>query len=138
LPLNDETLREWLGLGGFQEQLDLTLLRTDRETGELVLSMPFHRRFERAPESGQWHGGPIAALIDIAGDYVLMMMLARPIPTISMNVDYLRPAVNTALIAHARVIRAGRSIGVAGIEILDDQQRLIAVGRGTYSTVETR
>ena len=43
--------------------------------------------------TGQWHGGPIAAVIDTVGDYALIMLLGRPLPTINFRVDYLRPAV---------------------------------------------
>jgi acyl-coenzyme A thioesterase PaaI-like protein len=33
----------------------------------------------------------------------------------------------------ARVRRAGKTVAVVDIDVLDDQQRLVAVGRGTYS-----
>jgi uncharacterized protein (TIGR00369 family) len=46
----------------------------------------------------------------------------------------LRPATRTDLSAEARVRRAGRTIGVVDIDVLDDQGRLIALGRGCYST----
>ena len=29
--------------------------------------------FERGRGTGQWHGGPIAAIIDTVGDYALVM-----------------------------------------------------------------
>ena len=49
--------------------------------------------------------------------------------------DYLRPAVNTDLVASARTLRAGRSVGVVDIALHDKDGRLVAVGRGTYSTL---
>ena len=53
--------------------------------------------FERGAGTGQWHGGPIAAIIDTVGDYALIMALRRGLPTINFRVDYLRPAIKTAL-----------------------------------------
>ena len=75
--------------------------------------------FERIAGSGQWHGGPIAAMIDTVGDYALVMSIGRPLPTINFRVDYLRPAVNTALTVTARVRRAGRSVGVVDVDVMD-------------------
>ena len=56
-------------------------------------------------------------------------------PTINLRVDYLRPAIKTSLTTTARVRRAGKSVGVVDIDVFDDQKALVAVGRGTYSTL---
>jgi uncharacterized protein (TIGR00369 family) len=63
------------------------------------------------------------------------MSIGRPLPTINFRVDYLRPAVNTALTATARVRRAGRSVGVVDVDVADGEGRLIAVGRASYATL---
>ncbi len=90
--------------------------------------------FERIAGSGQWHGGPLAAVIDTVGDYALVMSVGRPLPTINFRVDYLRPAMNTALTATARVRRAGRSVGVVDVDVTDSTGNLVAIGRASYST----
>ena len=77
-----------------------------------------------------------SALVDIAGDLALIMLLERPIPTINLRVDYLSMAVKTDLLAHAKVVRAGRSIGVVDINVADTNDKMIAVGRGCYSTLD--
>ena len=74
----------------------------------VTMTLPMRPEFERIAGSGQWHGGPIAAVIDTVGDYALVMSIGRPLPTINFRVDYLRPAVNTALTVTARVRRAGQ------------------------------
>ena len=56
------------------------------------------------------------------------------VPTINLRIDYLRPASATDLRAIARIRRVGRTVGVVDIDVLDDQDRLIAIGRGTYGT----
>jgi uncharacterized protein (TIGR00369 family) len=127
-------LAESLRQPPFHEFLGLELVDADREAGSATLRMPFRREFQRSPTHPQLHGGVIAALIDIAGDYALAAVLGGGVPTINIRVDYLRPAADTALTASARVVRQGKSIGVVDIEVFDDEARLIAVGRGCYST----
>ena len=105
----------------------------DYDTQTLVMSMPMRPEFERRADSGQWHGGPIAALIDTAGDYAMAIHVGAPVPTINFRTDYLRPAINTSLTATAKVRRAGRTVGVVDIDVTDDNQKLVAVGRGTYA-----
>jgi uncharacterized protein (TIGR00369 family) len=92
--------------------------------------------FERGRGTGQWHGGPIAAIIDTVGDYALVMLLGRPLPTVNFRVDYLRPAIDAALIVTAKVRRSGRLVGVVDIDVTNEADQLVAVGRATYATVE--
>jgi uncharacterized protein (TIGR00369 family) len=47
----------------------------------------------------------------------------------------MRPAEGDAITAHARLLKAGRSVARVDIEILDTQNRTVALGRGTFSTV---
>ena len=91
--------------------------------------------FERGRGTGQWHGGPIAAIIDTVGDYALIMALRRGLPTINFRVDYLRPAIKTALITTATVRRSGKSVGVVDVDVFNEQKALLAIGRATYSTL---
>lgn len=62
------------------------------------------------------------------------MVLGHGVPTINFRTDYLRPAINTSLRAVATVRRAGRTVGVADVDVYDDSDRLVAVGRGTFSS----
>ena len=89
---------------------------------------------ERGAGSGQFHGGPIAALIDTVGDFAVVAMVKGFVPTINLRVDYLRPAAGAYLIGKAQVRRAGRTVGVVDIDVYDDQERLCAIGRGCYGT----
>jgi uncharacterized protein (TIGR00369 family) len=93
---------------------------------------------ERLPNTGQWHGGPIAALIDTVGDYAAALQLGRALPTIDMRVDYLRPAMNTSLLFRGAVRRSGRTVAVVDVEVLDDKGALIAIGRCVYGTAPPR
>jgi len=92
--------------------------------------------FERLAGSGQWHGGPIAAAIDTVGDYALAMLIGKPLPTINLRVDYLRPAKHTLTLA-AVVRRNGKTVGVVDIDVRNEDDELVAIGRANYSTVTT-
>jgi uncharacterized protein (TIGR00369 family) len=134
-PLTKEQLQQGLARSSFIAFMGLEVLEADPGRQEVSMRMAMRPEFERGPGSKQWHGGPIAALIDTVGDYALVMMLRRPLPTINFRVDYLRPAIDTALAATARVRRAGKSVGVVDVDVFDDKQNLVAIGRATYSTL---
>jgi uncharacterized protein (TIGR00369 family) len=129
-------LRHKLAEGRFQCFMGITLLDHDAALGRVTLQAPWREEFERGPGTRQWHGGPISALIDIAGDFALIAKLGRGIPTIDLRVDYLRPAIDTHLVAKAHTLRAGRTVGVVDIEVSDKVGRVVAVGRGSYSTLD--
>ena len=113
--------------------MNLTVTSLDAAAGEITMRMPLRPEFERKAGTGQFHGGPIAALIDTVGDYALAVALGGGVPTINFRTDYLRPAFNTDLIATARVRRAGRTVGVVDVDVMDESDRLLAVGRACYS-----
>jgi uncharacterized protein (TIGR00369 family) len=129
-----ETLEAMLLGSPFHEALGLRLEAFDAAAQNLTLRAVFAPLVERATGTGQYHGGVIASLIDIAGDFALIAVLGYGVPTINFRVDYLRPAANTDLIARAQVRRAGRTVGVVDIEVVDAGSRLIALGRGCYGT----
>jgi len=118
----------------FHQLFDLSCVRFDRDAGELEILMRYTPSVERSAGTRQYHGGPIASLIDIAGDYALWAVLGFGVPTINLRIDYLRPASATDLRAVARIRRAGRTVGVVDVDVIDDQKRLIAIGRGCYGT----
>ncbi len=94
--------------------------------------MPWRPEFERADGTGQWQGGPIAALIDTAGCMGLIAVIGRFAGTVDFRTDYLRPATGAHLSAVATVRRAGRTTGVVDVDVLDAQDRLVAAGRGNF------
>jgi uncharacterized protein (TIGR00369 family) len=133
-PLNREQLQERLLRSPFNAFLNLEIKCVNPEQQEMVIRFQFRPDFERLKGSGQWHGGPIAAAIDIAGDYALAMLVGNPLPTIGFSVDYLRPATGELTLV-ARVRRLGKSVGVVDVEVLAQSNALVALGRASYSTV---
>jgi len=132
--LSHDEVAGMLAQSPLHQLLRLRLLSTDDTRRMLEIEMPFVDAVERIPDGGQYHGGVIASLIDIAGDFALIWALGFGVPTINFRADYLRPAVKTSLCARAKIRKIGRSVGVVDIDVLDDQQRVIAIGRGCYGT----
>ncbi len=134
LPLSAEAIQQKLANSPFIQFLQLEVLSADPAKEEVVMRAPMRPEFERGRDTGQWHGGPIAAIIDTVGDFALVMAIGKPLPTINFRVDYLRPAIDTGLTATARVRRNGRSVGVVDVDVVNDQGKLLAIGRATYAT----
>ena len=134
-PLSGAELQAMLDNSPFIAFLGLKVTEADPAREQITMTCVMRPEFERGKGTGQWHGGPIAAIIDTVGDYALIMALRRGLPTINFRVDYLRPAIKTALTTTARVRRAGKSVGLVDVDVFNDQKALVAVGRATYSTL---
>lgn len=129
-----EQIAALLAESPFHSVLGLRLESLDPGAQSVAIRCDFGAQLERSPGTGQYHGGVIASVIDIAGDFALIVVLGHGVPTINFRVDYLRPALKGALIARARVRKSGRTVGVVDIDVEDESGRLIAVGRGCYGT----
>lgn len=134
-PLSGDELQKMLDNSPFIAFLGLKVVEADPVKERVTMTCAMRPEFERGKGSGQWHGGPLAAIIDTVGDYALIMMLRRGLPTINFRVDYLRPAIKTNLITTATVRRNGKSVGVVDVDVFNEQKALLAIGRATYSTL---
>jgi uncharacterized protein (TIGR00369 family) len=132
-PLDRGQLQEQLLRSPFNAFLNLEVQSADLDKQELVVHLKMRPEFERIAGAGQWHGGPIAAAIDVTGDYALAMLIGSPLPTINFGVDYLRPATGRLTLV-ARVRRRGKTVGVVDVDVLNESGGLLAVGRASYST----
>ncbi len=129
-----ERVQGWLEGSPFISFMNLTVERVDAEAGEVSMTMPMRPEFERGgPMKNQFHGGPIAALIDTVGDYAVAVKVGGGVPTINFRVDYLRPSGGPYLKARAVARRVGRTVGVVDVEVTDSEGRLTALGRACYS-----
>jgi uncharacterized protein (TIGR00369 family) len=117
----------------FMSTLKLEVLAMDYDKSELSVRMPLHAGLERRIGTKQFHGGPIASLIEVVGDFAIGMTIGGGVPTINLRIDYLKPAVGDALTATARVRRSGKTVAIVDIDVVDEQGALVALGRGTYS-----
>jgi len=131
--LTAEQIQATFDVSPFISFLGLRVVSLDYATGSLTVTMPMRQEIERRAGTRQFHGGPIAAFIDIVGDFAVGMAVGGGVPTINLRIDYVRPAMGSALTATARVRRSGRTVALVDVDVHDEQQSLVAVGRGTYS-----
>ena len=122
MPLTKDELQKMLDNSPFIAFLGLKVTEADPANEQITMTCAMRPEFERGKGTGQWHGGPLAAIIDTVGDYALIMALRRGLPTINFRVDYLRPAIKTGLVITAKVRRAGKSVGVVDVDVFNEQK----------------
>ena len=100
--------------------------------GEATLHLAV--RDELKQNQGVMHGGAVASLIDTASAFAVVTQLEphERVTTTDLTIHYLRPIVSGRLTATARVIRGGRRLFVLSIEVMNDQQKLVATAVTTY------
>jgi len=114
--------------------LGLRAVAVDADKGTFEAQMPFKSEHERRANTGQFHGGPIASFIDTVGDFVVAAQLGAPVPTVNLRIDYLRPAFAPHVCGIATIRRIGKSMAVVDIDVHDAAGKLVAIGRGNFST----
>ena len=86
------------------------------------------------------HGGVLPAIADGAMGNALRTLYgsAAQVLTAEMHLHYLRPVSGGALVAEGRVVRSGRRVSFAEVEIRDEaNDKLAAKGNGIFA-VEQR
>ena len=76
----------------FHQLLQPDAIDADPDSGTVVIRLTFRDHLARAKGDPAFHGGVIAALIDLAGHAAVAVKIGRMAPTIDLRIDYLRPA----------------------------------------------
>ncbi len=126
-------MQEMIGRSLFHQLFQPEVLDIDHDNLRLTVKMKMSDALERQPGTRQWHGGAISAVVDTVGCYGFVLLSNEPMPTINFRTDYLRPAVDTDLTVIAHVRKAGRRIAVVDVDVMDELNRLVAVGRACYA-----
>ena len=130
--LDKEGIQALFESSPFISSLNLKVLAVDYEAQEITVRMTHSATTGRRLGTKQFHGGPLAAFIDIVGDFAIGMMVGGGVPTMNLRIDYLKPAVGDVVIGTARVRRRGRTACVIDIDVVNEEGALVAIGRGTY------
>lgn len=133
LKLDFDTLAGMVRDSPFHHWLGVSLHKLEAHSVEIT--MPWREEFVSDPEIRYTHGGILAALIDLAADYAIAARLGRGVPTIDMRIDYHKAAMPGPLLARARVIKLGGTLATAEAHLYDENDVLIASGRGVYLTL---
>ena len=129
-----DSLQAALKASPFIDLLGIEAVDLDHDAETLTMRMPFTNILSRMTVLKQFHGGAIASLIDTAASCLVFSLLETPAPTINFRTDYLKPADDTDLTAKAAMRRLGRTVAVIDVDVLDKNNTLIAIGRGTFGS----
>ena len=125
-------------LGLRVESLDMDSFRVKIEMKENLIGNPIKNVL---------HGGVISSVLDVSGGITVAMGILkkfsdRPLEeigerllkvgTIDLRVDYLRPGRGKFFLATGSIMRTGKRVAVARMQLHNDEDLLIAVGTGTY------
>jgi len=125
-----ENLADVMQIAPFHRWLGLKIVQQNND--QLELEMPWRDELVSNPVIGAVHGGILASLIDLTGLYAIIAAGGIARATADLRVDYHRAATNGPLRAIGQVVKLGKTISTADTRILDDDDRLVASGRGTY------
>jgi uncharacterized protein (TIGR00369 family) len=126
-----DKMREEILLSSFHKLLGFKI----KKAGEGYVHVLMPNQESIMTNKGYIHGGAIAALIDVAGDYAIGTVFGRTWPTIDMRVDYLRAGKSEEdLVARATVVKKGRSLSIADITVVNPEEKVLAIGRALYQT----
>ena len=96
---------------------------------------------------GILHGGVISSVLDMAGGMVVMASAIKKHPelsidelaeivgkcsTVDLHINYLRLGKGDRFIAKSWLVKAGNHISFTRMELLNQDEELIATGNGTY------
>ena len=130
--LDRQAVQDIFDASPFISTLNLEVGELNYDTMEISVRMPMQASFERRAGTAQFHGGPLAAFMDVVGDFAIGMLVGGGVPTMNLRIDYLKPAIGATVTGTAKVRRRGRSMAVVDIDVSDEKGALVAVGRGTY------
>jgi uncharacterized protein (TIGR00369 family) len=102
------------------------------EPGSVELRLPLAEHLKQ--QHGFAHGGVLAYLADNAITFACGSELKVAVVTAEMKVNYLRPAVGSALIARAVAISVGKTQAVGRCDVfvvVGDEEKLCAAAQGT-------
>ena len=103
-------------------------------------TVEFEASARYANPAGTLHGGVLCDLADAAMGLAYLSTLSEgdTLTTIELKINFLRPVWNAKLSAQAKVVRAGKVVGLIECDILDERQRLVARASSTCMTLRGR
>jgi len=86
---------------------------------------------------GTLHGGVLCDIADAAMGmaYAASLGEGETFTTLELKVNFLRPVWTGTLIADARLVKGGRTVGLVECTITDDRVRLVARASSTCTTL---
>ena len=126
-----------LAAQGFSRLLKAELVSWSKDLTELRVPLSE----DTSQHLGMTHGGVICYAADNALTYAGGAALGTGVVTAELKINYIRPAIGSALIARASAISAGRSQAVVRCDVFvidEGDEKLCATALGTIRKVEAR
>jgi uncharacterized protein (TIGR00369 family) len=125
---------------GFPAPIGKLLGLTITSSGASRATVEFGASERYANPMGTLHGGVLCDLADAAMGVAYLSTLGEgeTFTTIELKINFLRPVWNAKLRAEARVVRAGKVVGLIECDILDERRRLVARASSTCMTLQGR
>lgn len=151
MPINKETLALYQALAQgftsipFTRVLGLCLDKLDEN--QIIMSFCMKEELVGNFMLGILHGGVIASVLDMAGGMMVIASAIRKYPksnidklkeivshcsTIDLHVNYVNPGKGETFIAKSWLIKSGHTISFTRMELLNQDENLIATANGTY------
>jgi uncharacterized protein (TIGR00369 family) len=113
--------------------LGLTLITS--EPGRAAIE--FEATERHANPMGTLHGGVLCDIADAAmgAAYRGTLTDGETFTTLELKINFLRPVWKAKLRAEARIVRAGKVVGLVECDIVDDRKRLVARASSTCMTL---
>ncbi|SDR48686.1 PaaI family thioesterase [Pseudovibrio sp. Tun.PSC04-5.I4] len=115
-------------------------LELDPEHGTAECSLDIDARYTN--RSGVVHGAMITMLLDNACGGACSASVdptgMQPFVTISLNINFMAPAICKRLVAKGHVIGGGKSTLFAEAQLFDENNRLIATATGPFKRAPER
>ena len=96
-----------------------------------VFDMPYNPALDHA--LGGTHGGAIATLLDNAGWFTVAPAYDTWVATVEFQTRLHRPTAGSHLRARGRVVKQGKRLSSADMEVRDAAGHLVATGSGTFA-----
>ena len=116
----------------FNHYLGLRVVRRHRDGVTIECAL----RKELLNFSGVLHGGVTATLADVAVGQALTKQ-GRKSTTVEIKINYLRPVTGRKVTARSYLLRTGKTLCTARVDVFDDRKNLAAVALVTYMLLDT-
>ncbi|MXW72873.1 MAG: PaaI family thioesterase [Acidimicrobiaceae bacterium] len=131
-----KVIQQSLDEPGFCRTLGIRAVSWDPNKRSLVLRMDKKADLEGGAGPGHMHGGAVGAFVDTAATFALLACGVENCPTANYRLDLLRPVFESGVTARATVRRRGRLLAVVDVDVIDDADRLVAIGRATFAILD--
>src|SRR5262249_8319575 len=104
------------------------------DPGLVEITLPYHN--DLTQQDGFLHAGIVTTIADSACAYAAytLMPAASPVLSLEFKVNLLRPAAGEAFVAHAEVIKAGKTLTVVRADVfalIKSDRTLVAMMQAT-------